>query len=75
MENACYNFSEPNMTHSDCLFYQTISSKPRYLQFIIIYDKEKHKILTFQDMEAKNFCSLRLKNEWSDESIVNIAAD
>lgn len=40
VKNASYNFPQPKVTYSVCLFYTNYSSKLKYNKFTIIYDKE-----------------------------------
>lgn len=51
MKKDHYNVKQPNVTHSDGLFYSANSSKPKDIQSNIIYDKENHKILTSEKLE------------------------
>lgn len=35
--------------------YLTISAKPKYIQFTIIYDQDKQQILAFEKLQPDNF--------------------
>lgn len=51
MKNACYNSPQVKVTYSNCLNYLTISQNPKDILFTIIYDKEKHEIVTVENLE------------------------
>ncbi len=53
---------------SDDLFYATNSPKPKYIEFITIYTREKLQILTFEKLEEANVWYICLKNDWKNES-------
>lgn len=47
LKNSCYNFPQLKLMSSNVLFHLN-SPKPKDIQFNFMYDKEKHKILTFE---------------------------
>ena len=56
-----YNFPESEVTSLDVLFCQTNSPNPKDIQFNIIYDKEKHQIITSEKLKTANFVHFCLK--------------
>lgn len=49
--------------YSDISFCLTNSLKPNNFQLTIIYDKEKHHMFAFKELEEKNVWDFCLKND------------
>lgn len=54
VKNTHYNFSQPKVVCSYILFCPINITKPKDIQFTIVYDKEKDQMLTSEKLEAPN---------------------
>lgn len=62
-ENALYSVAKCDKRCSYNLFYLVSSLKYQYNQLTPIYNKEKHQIYTFANLNIGNVCDFCLKND------------
>lgn len=58
MKNSQYDFSELNMTYSDCFFCKTNIPKHKDIHLSIVYDKDKNQILKIENLW--HFCQEKI---------------
>lgn len=72
MKNAFHAVPGPKLPSSAVLLRLTNSLKPKEIQFVIIYDEEKHQNFTFQELHSSIFWRFGSKNV---SQIVSVAVN